>query len=331
MKTKAKALLVGAMTLALAGCGLQPASQYIPEVEAGPELDEFESMEGLEIVTTSKDFTEQLVLGRILTLVMAAQGAEVTDRTDAKGSVNAREAMMRDDADIMWEYTGTAWVAYFGYGDGDPSLDGTSVELGDSVAVHQAVKEEDLQENQIYWSDPAPFNNTYAIAVTEEDAEEYDLTTLDDIQNVPESDQTFCLEPEFESRGDGWPGMQDAYDMDVPSGNVSVMDAGIVYSQVGDTCFFGEVFDTDGRIVSNNLVTLEDNRNFFPIYEPAVTVRESIYDDHPDIAGIFEKIGNRLDTDTMRDLNQRVDVQGENPVNVAQDWLTDEGFLAEED
>lgn len=323
----AKAVATVALAALVGACGLEPASQFIPEVKAGPELDEFDSLDGATIVTTSKDFTEQLILGKILTLVLTAKGAEVVDNTNAKGSVNARESLLRGDADLMWEYTGTGWVNYLGHADGDPGPDGEPVELSDADQVFAAVAKEDLAKNGIFWSSPAPFNNTYAIAMTEADSQRLGVTTLDDIAKLPTEEQTFCLENEFESRSDGWPGMKKAYGLDIPSANVSIMDAGIVYSEVGGRCVFGEVFDTDGRILANNLVTLEDNRGYFPIYEPSVTIRESINEQYPQIAKMFEKVGSKLSTDVMRELNSRVDVDGENPVRVAEDWLIKEGFL----
>ncbi|HIW61176.1 MAG TPA: hypothetical protein H9881_01855 [Candidatus Stackebrandtia excrementipullorum] len=328
MRSMTAALSVG-LVLAISACGLQPASQFIPDVEPGERLKAFGSLEGVSLVTTSKDFTEQLILGKILTLVLSAMGADVVDRTNAKGSVNARESLLRGDADLMWEYTGTGWVNYLGHVDGDAAPDGQSVTLSDPTEVFEAVAAEDLAENDVFWSEPAPFNNTFAIAVTREDADTYSLESLGDIASVPQDRQTFCLENEFESRTDGWPGMKDAYGFDIPGQNTSTMDSGIIYSQIGDGCVFGVVLDTDGRILGNDLVTLTDDRGFFPIYEPSVTIRRAINDEYPEIAAVFEEIGRSLNTDTMRELNNRVDVEGRTPVSVAEEWLVQEGFLAE--
>ncbi|CAM3266652.1 glycine betaine ABC transporter substrate-binding protein [Stackebrandtia soli] len=327
----ARALAAGIASLALAACGLQPASQYIPEVKPGPELERFDSLDGARVVTTGKDFTEQLILGKMLSLVLSAAGAEVVDNTNTKGSTNARESLLRGDADVMWEYTGTGWVVYLGHTDGDRGPDGEPVDLADKAAVLAALSAQDLEQNQLVWgTKPAPFNNTYAIAVTEEAAAEHDLKNLSDIASLPPDEQTFCLENEFAARGDGWPGMKEAYGLDIPAGQVSIMDAGIVYGEIGTTCVFGEVFGTDGRIPANNLVTLVDDEMYFPLYEPVVVVREPIAKRYPQIIEMFDELGQQLDTDTMRELNGRVDVYGENPTAVAQDWLVQVGFLAPE-
>ena len=315
----------------LTACGLQPASQYIPDVDAGPALDQFDSLDGAEIVVTSKEFTEQLLLGKMLSLVLASKDATVIDRTNTKGSRNVRESMLRGDSDLVWEYTGTGWINYLGHDSPDDEGKFGGVDVADDKALYEAVAEEDLDKNGIYWSPPAPFNNTYAIAVKKDFANEHGLESMSDITKVPEAERNFCLENEFSKRTDGWSAMVDTYDLskEVPKDQVTIMDSGVIYSQIGVSCEFGEVFDTDGRIVTNDLVTLDDDEGAFPIYNPSLTVRDEIHSQYPQISEIFVEIGNRLDTDTMRDLNNRVDMDGEVPVNVAQDWLTKEGFLAE--
>ncbi len=327
---RAKTLITTAVaSVLLAACGLQPASQYIPDVEPGAELDNIGSLEGAEVVTTSKEFTEQLLLGKMLSLVLSAKGATVIDRTNTKGSRNVRESMLRGDSDLSWEYTGTAWINYMGHDspDSDGNFDG--VDVADGQALYEAVLDEDMSQNDIYWSKPAPFNNTYAIAVKKDYAKKYGIETLADVTKVPVDERNFCLENEFSKRADGWSAMLNTYDLteEIPKDQVTVMDSGVIYSQIGVSCEFGEVFDTDGRILTNDLVTLDDDGGAFPIYNPSLTVREEIHDQYPQISQIFVEIGDRLDTDTMRDLNRRVDMDGETPVNVAQDWLTKEGFL----
>lgn len=305
----------------LTGCGLQPASQFIPEVSAGPELEKYAGFDGVEITVSSKDFTEQLVLGKMTSLVLSAAGATVTDKTNIKGSVNARLSMVAGDIDAMWEYTGTAWIVYMGHPDPIP----------DPAEQFRAVAEEDLATNRIVWTKPAPLNNSYAIAAKQATVDQYGLKSIGDITKLPVAQRTFCLEAEFINRNDGFVGMKQAYgftDADIPPGNVQSMDTGLIYNRIGGSCSFGEVFDTDGRIPANGLVTLTDDEHFFPIYEPSLTVRQEIYERVPQIVEIFADLSSRLTTDVMRGLNAQVDVDGRDPVYVAEDWLVEEGFLA---
>ena len=331
---KTRMLLTAAVVaMLLTACGLQPASQFIPEVKPGPELSDYKSLDGATIVTGSKEFTEQLLLGKMLTLVLAAKGATVVDQTNTKGSTNSRQSIIRGDTDVQWEYTGTAWITYMGHANPDSQGLFDGVEVSDPDKLYEAVKKQDLADNDIYWAKPAPFNNTYTIAVTSDVADKYGLKTLSDMTKVPEAERTVCLENEFAKRADGWPSLLSTYgyEKEIDDKNVTIMDAGIVYSQIGKSCTFGEVYDTDGRIKANDLVTLKDDKVAFPIYNPAVNIRESINEKYPQIVEMFEKIGDRLDTEKMRELNGRVDIDGENPTNVAKDWLTEEGFLAPTD
>lgn len=311
-----------ACAVLLAGCGLKPASQFIPEVSAGPELAKYPDFGGAQIRVTSKEFTEQLVLGKMTSLVLSAAGAEVTDKTNVKGSVNARQSMLNGSADVMWEYTGTAWIVYMGHTD----------PIDDPRAQYEAVRDDDLAQNGIVWTEPADFSNTYAIAMKQADSDRYGITKISQITTLPVAQRTFCLDSEFLGRNDGFAGMKNAYgftDADIPPGNVQSMDPGLIYGRIGTTCTFGQATSTDGRITANALVTLEDDQHFFPNYEPALTVREEVYDANPQIGALFADIASRLSTDVMRDLNGQVDVDGKDPVYVAEDWLKQQGFLAQ--
>lgn len=301
----------------LAGCGLHPASQFAPDVtgkgiKAG-------SLKGAKLSVTSKDFTEQILLGKLTVLALKAAGADVTDKTNVSGSVNSRHAIERGEADMGWEYTGTAWITYLGH----------TTPIPDPEKQYQAVKAEDLKRNDIAWLTKATFNNTYAFAVTQANAKKYGLSKLSDIARVPPAQRTFCLESEFFSRADGFPGVLKAYDLPMPPGSqIKKLDTGVVYNATArGSCLFGEVFDTDGRIQALHLVTLKDDRSFFPIYNPALTINQPVLRRYPQIATIAEQIASRLSTATMRKLNAEVDVEGREPVLVARDWLRSQGLI----
>jgi osmoprotectant transport system substrate-binding protein len=318
MMRAVKALTVAALAGALAaGCGLHPASQFAPDVTG--KAIRSGSLKGAKLSVTSKDFTEQILLGKITVLALKAAGADVTDKTNVSGSVNSRHAIQRGEADMGWEYTGTAWITYLGH----------TTPIPNSRKQYDAVKAEDLERNHIDWLSYAGFNNTYAFAVTQAKAKEYGLSTISDIAKVPPAQRTFCLESEFFSRADGFPGVLRAYQLPTPpGGQIKKLDTGVVYSATArGSCLFGEVYDTDGRIQALHLVTLKDDRSFFPIYNPALTINDPVIRKYPQIATIESQIASRLSTATMRRLNAEVDVQGREPVLVARDWLRSQGLI----
>jgi len=113
--------------------------------------------------------------------------------------------------------------------------------------------------------------------------------------------------------------------------DVSELELGLVYTSAdaGDPCVFGEVFATDGRILSLDLTVLEDDLGFFGTYLPALNVRQEVLEANPQLADLFSSITEALDMETMQVLNGRVDVDGDNEADVAADFLQEEGLIGE--
>ena len=269
----------------------------------------------------SKEFTEQLVLGKIAMLALENAGAEVKDQTGLTGSVAARRALESGEIDMYWEYTGTNWLTY---------LDQTKP-IPDSQRQYDAVKKAELK-NDIELLDPAPANNTYAFAVREEAAADYGVEQISDFKQLIAArpqDATLCVGEEFTSRDDGLPGVEKTYGFEFPGDGIVKVDEGIIYTQVdkGDKCNFGEVFITDGRIAANDLKVIEDDQSFFPKYNPVLNVRKDTLERHPELADLFNPIAAKLDNETLQKLNAQVDVDGLPEEEVARRWLEDNGFL----
>lgn len=98
-------------------------------------------------------------------------------------------------------------------------------------------------------------------------------------------------------------------------------------SQIGKGCTLGVVSTTDSQIKSDKLAALEDDKEFFVPYNGAVTVRSEVVEENPDLEAMFQEIAEKLDNDTMIELNGQVDLDGEDEADVAQQWLKDEGFI----
>uniref|UniRef100_A0A942SXZ6 Glycine betaine ABC transporter substrate-binding protein n=1 Tax=Neobacillus citreus TaxID=2833578 RepID=A0A942SXZ6_9BACI len=322
----AAAVLAGATALVLTGCGLQPATSFVPAVEPGSiqRIDDLPA--GAHITVTSKNFTEQLVLGKIAVLAATAAGFDVTDETNVPGSVAVRELMTSHAADFTYEYTGTAWLTFMGHDQGIP----------DKTEQWTAVKDEDAG-NGLTWLSPAPMNNTYAFAVREEAVDELGgITKLSQIADLPADQRTFCVESEFNSRADGFKPMLEKYGLQIggsgptsiPSGNVSILDTGTVYTATDrGKCNFGEVFTTDGRIKSLGLSVLEDDRGFFPAYNVAPVLDSETLQEYPQLEDVYDQISPKLTDETLQELNRQVDVEGREPADVAFDWMVEEGFV----
>jgi osmoprotectant transport system substrate-binding protein len=304
--------LFAVLTLIVAGCGAGGGG-------ASGDAD----LSGAEFTVGSKEFTEQLILGQITLQVLENAGATVNDQTGLAGSVAARKALESGEIDMYWEYTGTGWITYLGHTDPIPN----------PQKQFEAVAREDLKKNDIKWlSPPAPANNTYTMAVRSEVYDRLGVKKLSDFKQLVEEnpeEATVCVGTEFSTRDDGLPGMEKAYDFEFPNENIVKISEGLIYQQIdtGKQCNFGEVFQTDSRIAKLDLKLIEDDKSFFPIYNPALTVSKESIEKNPQIAKLFAPISEKLTTEELLKLNAKVDVQGQLEDQVAEEWLSENGFI----
>ena len=305
--------LFAVLTLIVAGCGGAGGGG------ASGDID----LSGAEFTVGSKEFTEQLILGQITLQVLENAGATVNDQIGLAGTVAARKALESGEIDMYWEYTGTGWITHLGH----------TKPIPNRQKQFEAVAKEDLAKNDIEWlSPPAPANNTYTMAVRSEAYDKLGVKKLSDFKQLVEEnpeEATVCVGTEFSTRDDGLPGMEKAYNFEFPKENIVKIDEGLIYQQTdkGKQCNFGEVFQTDGRIEALNLELIEDDKSFFPIYNPALNVRKEVIEKNPQIAKLFAPISKKLTTEELQKLNAKVDVQGQLEDQVAEEWLKENGFI----
>ena len=277
---------------------------------------------GATFTVGSKEFTEQIVLGEIAVQALQAAGADVQNLVSITGTTNVRTALTAGEIDMYWEYTGTGWTVHL-------QREAAEAPKG-SEQLYQAVAEAD-RANGVAWLQPAPLNNTYAIATAQGRGEQLGVTNLTEYAALVERDPAqarMCAAAEFLTRDDGFPGLEQAYGFDLPPDGVAELELSLIPPQVasGESCNFGEVFATDGAVAANDLVLVEGDQEFFVAYNAAMTVRQDVLDRSPQLAEVFDPISQVLTTDVMRSLNERVDVGGELPDEVAQQFLQENGF-----
>ncbi|WP_280338949.1 glycine betaine ABC transporter substrate-binding protein [Nocardia neocaledoniensis] len=313
--------LVATMAL-LTGCGLVSSSGTFHDASLpGGERP----LDGAKIVVTSKSFTEGVLLGKITATYLAAAGAAVTDLTGAPGSASSRQAQLNGDADVLWEYTGTGWVNYHNQ----------TETIADPDELWRRVHDIERRDHDLEWLAPANFNDTYAFAASTPTAERLGARSLSAVAGLPVPDRTFCVDDEFFSRSDGFLPMLQKYGIPyndpngVPAGNVTRMDAGVVYTATARSapCNFGMVYTTDGRVKNLNLTVLDDDKKYFLPYSGTAVVRGVVLAQHPELRDLLGTVSERLTDDLMQELNGRVDIDGEDPADVAYDWLRNEGLI----
>ncbi|WP_241236266.1 glycine betaine ABC transporter substrate-binding protein [Brevibacillus marinus] len=304
-------LLLTLMMLAVAACGQdQAGSDQQQQTEANGEKG--------TVTVGGKDFTEQHLLSKITSIYLKEKGYDVKEASNMGSSV-VRSALENGQIDMYWEYTGTALVIY----------QKQAVETDPDVA-YEKVKEKD-KENNLAWLNKANFNNTYAILMRQDKAEELGIKSITDLANYVNANPTalkFASNAEFYARQDGIKGLEKHYGFTFPAENVVKMDSGLLYNALKEKQVDVSVgFATDGRIEGFNLVALEDDKNFFPAYNGAPVVRQEVIDKYPEIADLLNQIADRLDTETMMKLNYSVDVEHKDVAEVAREWLVSQQLI----
>ncbi|MCD4676885.1 MAG: glycine/betaine ABC transporter substrate-binding protein [Desulfobacula sp.] len=276
------------------------------------------------VKVASKAFTEQVILGKIMVNLLKDRGIPVEDRTSLGGTNVNREALLQGQIDVYMEYTGTAWLSFFK----------KKEVVRDAGQLYAKVKAEDAKKGLV-WLAPAQFNNTYAIIMKASTADQMGVSSLSEWAAWTKKNpgkMTVSTNAEFYSRVDGFKGMMGHYGLvfgkDIPDSNVKKMKTPIAKKAVRDgQALCGMAFATDGEIKDYNLMVLDDDKNYFPIYNPAPVIRAQVLELYPEVKFILNEIGASLDTATMTRLNYRVNVKGEKPEAVAKSWLAGVGLI----
>jgi len=263
----------------------------------------------------SKNFSEQFILGEMMAqLIEHHTDATVERRFALGGTMICHGAIIEDQIDIYPEYTGTAMTAVL-------ELDPKQHTTGAVETIRNAYAD----RWNVVWFEPFRFNNTWAITVRRDAAEERGWSKISDPANDADK-LSGGFTAEFSERPDGLIGLSEAYGLSFAE--VRDMDAGLMYEavargQVDVICAFA----TDGRIAAYDLVTLKDDRGFFPPYHAAPVVRAQVLDEHPKVRELFAPLTRLLDDQTMRRLNLEVDEEGKNPRDVARGFLLEHGLI----
>jgi osmoprotectant transport system substrate-binding protein len=316
-------LLVLAALAFAAGCGAGGSAGDKDRI-TGDQFRLSGTQRDAQFAVGSEGFTEQEILGQIAIEVLSAADATVIDRTGMGGNEAVREALEDGEIDLYWEYTATGWLVHLS----------ETRSITDPQAQYEAVAEKDLEENDIKWLPPAPGNDTYAIAASEEAQQDLGVENISDLARLVEErpeEATLCFNDDdgFRSRFDGLPGLERAYGFQFPEENLIEVSVDAVYGAVDEReiCNFGVVFTTSGFIRDLDLQLLEDDKDFFAVYNPSLNIRKSTFNQYPQLEKVFAPISRELDTQTLRELNYAVDVEGKSPETVAEQWLQENGFI----
>ena len=275
----------------------------------------------------SKIDTEGALLGNIMVLLLEDAGYEVEDKTELGVTDVVRRALEAREIDIYPEYTGNGkW--FFQVSEFED-------EWFDAEGALSAVRELDGKENNIQWLEPAPANNTWAIAVREDLAQAEGLETMTDFAVYVNRGGEVKLagSEEFVSGRAGLRSFETAYgfklDEDqlvvVASGNTTFTEQAAARGTDGVN--FAMAYGTDGQLAALGLVVMRDDKSTQIVYQPAPRVSAHVLEQYPEIPGILEPVFMSLYLETLQELNASISVDGLPVRQVAGQWLKENGFI----
>ncbi len=280
--------------------------------------DEWKPMPGGQAIEVgSKDSAEGLLLGHMLAEVVEARTGRVVNRDNLNlgGTLVCYNAVKGGGIDVYIDYTGTALAAILHEPPGR-----------EPAEVLKQVREQCWERDRVRVLDPLGFENTFAIVMRRQQAEDLNIRTISDLKRYQDRLQT-GFGPEFMNREDGYPGLMRAYGLEFRKTPVE-MDRNLLYSAVEQgTVDVAAGDSTDGRIAALDLVVLEDDRRFFPPYEAVPMANGAILEQFPELEDAFNALSGKIDSATMRRLNAEVDSHGRSPRDVAREFLKQIGLL----
>jgi osmoprotectant transport system substrate-binding protein len=305
--------LLGAVVLALgllaAGCG--------DDDDSGAASTSGAAVDGTPVSIADKGFTESQIVAQLYAQALAAVGYK-PKVTSLGGTEIADPAVIKGDIDLYPEYTGTAYGIVL-----KKSGAATAEQAYDTIKTEYPARGLEALT-------PAVYDNPNQVACTQDAVDQYGLKTLSDLGKASKN-IVYSANPEHLTRPDGLPLLKSGYGVDFK--DIKVVAINLRYKPIEDgqaQCVYA--FGTDRQVVTDNLVVLEDDKAMFASlpYQTFPVVNKAFYDGQPPVfAETLNKVSALLTAENARELNGQVDLDKEDPEDVAQSFLEENGLLTQ--
>lgn len=224
-------------------------------------------------------------------------------------------ALKSGSIDIYPEFTGTAISEFLK----EEAINNNQAD------VYRQAKDGMLKQFDMVMLSPMHYNNTYALAVSQELAETYQLHTISDLKSIEQKVKAgFTLE--FNDREDGYVGIQKRYEIAFPT--IATMEPKLRYQAIeSGNINLLDAYSTDSEIRQYKLHVLEDDQALFPPYQGAPLLRKETLANYPEIEKALNKLADQITDDEMREMNYQVNVEGKRAEEVARAFLIETGLL----
>jgi len=224
-------------------------------------------------------------------------------------------ALKSGSIDIYPEFTGTA-ISEF--------LKQEAIN-NNQADVYRQARDGLLKQFDMVMLSPMSYNNTYALAVSKDLAETYQLQTISDLKPIEQAVKAgFTLE--FNDREDGYVGIQKRYGIALTS--IKTMEPKLRYQAIESGAInLLDAYSTDSEIRQYKLHVLKDDQALFPPYQGAPLLRKETLTKYPEIEKALNKLADQITDDEMREMNFQVNVEGKLAEEVARAYLLNAGLL----
>ncbi|MEO8399316.1 MAG: glycine betaine ABC transporter substrate-binding protein [Ignavibacteriaceae bacterium] len=252
----------------------------------------------------SKKFTENVILGEMITQLISQKKINAEHLKEIGGTRVLWNALIKGDIDIYPEYTGTIK---------EEILAGKNISDDQSLIKY-------LHSINIEISKPLGFNDTYAIGMKKDKSQKLGIEKISDLKKY--EDLKFGFSNEFMDRKDGWPGLQRAYNL--PQKNVTGLDHDLAYRGLENNSIdVIEFYSTDAEIKYYNLKPLEDNKNYFTEYNAVILYRKDLLEKNKEAVNAFLKLEESIPESTMIKLNSEVKIQNKSEGEAASQFINE--------
>lgn len=270
------------------------------------------------VTVGSDSFAEAQIMGEMYAQVLENAGYTVERQLDIESREVRLPAMENGEIDIAPEYVASLYSVL----DPDAVEKAGPGELGDPVEV-AAKLDPLLQERNLQLLEPSNVIDTNAFVVTQEFADAEGLATVSDLQPIA-GDLTLGAPPECPDRPFCIPGLKEVYDIEF--GDFKSLDYGpTITALVGGEIDVGLLYSTDGAIADSGLLALEDDKSLQQADNIVPLVNTEILDG--EIESLLNEVSAAIEEDKITELNKRVNVDAEDPAELATEYLEELGLL----
>ena len=262
------------------------------------------------LVVASFDFPESELLAEIYAQALEGAGIPVRRSFDLGPRELVLPALEQDLVDVVPEYVGSALQAL---------RPGTAVPAGTSEAVESLAGA--LRPWGLSVLRPAPASDTNGLVVTAATARRLDLRTISDLRRVAPRLQVGGP-PECPGRRYCLIGLQERYGLRFAGFSAFSSEAQRRTALTDGVVDVAVMFTTDGLLVTDELVLLEDDRRLQPPENVVPVVTQRALDRYGNrIRPALDQVSAALSTSSLTFVNWRVEVAGKSVPVEASAWL----------